>query len=244
MGNCYSQCLSALSRVYASRTFTDPIELQRLHDGAGSAGGGRRRERFRSDSRDGDTPGDSVVIDFSEDLPLALDLRAENGDDKFPEVSGCSYDTLCRRFKDALAQERHADICRSGIALAARLYTQAGREAAVEEVLRCALDHCDDMRPYHEYKATRLLAMLYCRLGRQQEAVPLLSLSLDMARSLNDKQNALVLASALSKCYMDEGNFDLSIPLSLAALQSHEAIDFDWESLRPPSPGQSAGSLF
>jgi hypothetical protein len=124
------------------------------------------------------------------------------------------------------------------------LYSQTGREVAVEEVLRCTLEHCDDTRPYHEYKATRLLAMLYCRLGRQQEAIPLLSLSLDMARTLDDKPNALVLASALSKCYMDEGSFDLSIPLSLAALQSHDAINFDWDSLRPPSPGQSAGSLF
>jgi hypothetical protein len=85
--------------------------------------------------------------------------------------------------------------------------------------------------------------MLYCRLGRQQEAIPLLSLSLDMSRVLDDKKNALVLAAALSKCYLDVGNFDLSIPLSLAALQSHDAPDFDWESLRPPSPREDFGLL-
>ena len=244
MGNWYSHCLSAVSRVYSSRTFTDPIELQRLHQGARGLGDGRRWERFRAADADGDARSDSVAIDLTDELPLALDFRAENGDDKFPEVSGCSYETLCRRFKEALAQQRDADVCRSGIALAARLYTQPGREAAVEEVLKCALDHCDDTRPYHEYKAMRLLAMLYCRLDRQHEAIPLLSLSLDMARTMNDKQNALVLAAALSKCYMDQGNFDLSIPLSLAALQNHEAPNFDWEALRPPSPGQSSDSLF
>jgi tetratricopeptide (TPR) repeat protein len=187
---------------------------------------------------DRETLGDSVAVDFPDELPLAMDSRAECEDDMFPEVSGCSYDTLCRRFKDALMQQRNADICRTGIALAARLYTQPGREAAVEEVLRCTLLHCDDTRPYHEYKATRLLAMLYNRLGRQQEAIPLLSLSLDMSRLLNDKKNALVLASALSKCYLDKGNFDASIPLSLASLQDHEAPDFDWELLQPPSPGR------
>jgi hypothetical protein len=243
MGNWYSKCLSAVTHLYASRTFTDPIELTRLHDAAGSSGGSRRRERFGA-TRDGrERPGDSVAIDFTEEPPLALDLSADGGDDKFPEVSGSSYETLCRRFKDALAQHNDAGICRASIALAARLYTQAGREVAVEELLKCALEHCDDMRPYHEYKATRLLAMLYCRLGRQQEAIPLLSMSLDMSRALDDKKNALVLAAALSKCYLDLGSFDLSIPLSLAALQSHDAPDFDWESLRPPSPRGDFGLL-
>ena len=52
-----------------------------------------------------------------------------------------------------------------------------------------------------------------------------------------------MLAAALSKCYLDVGNFDLSIPLSLAALQSHDAPDFDWESLRPPSPREDFGLL-
>lgn len=257
MGNLYSQCLGAVSRYYTSRTFTDPIEMQRLHQAAGnplpfhsprppfafltlcnatgSAGGNRRRARFDSSGSERERSGDSVAVDF--DLPpLALESRAEHDDDRFPEVSGCSYETLCRRFKEAVHERRDADICRAGIALASRLYLQPGREVAVEEVLRCTLEHCDEGRPYHQYKATRLLAMLCCRLGRRQEAIPLLSLSLDMARMLDDKQNALLLAAALSKCYLDCGDFSLSIPLSLAALQSHDAPDFDWDSLRPPSP--------
>jgi tetratricopeptide (TPR) repeat protein len=240
MGNLYSQCLGAIFSFYASRTFTDPIELRLLNEGAAGSSGIRRRDRFKAAEDERAAHGDSIAIDFSDALPLALDLRAESDDDKFPEVSGCSYSTLCRRFKDALSQQRDADICRTGIALAARLYTQPGREIAVEEVLKCTLQHCDDLRPFHEYKATRLLAMLYCRLGRGQEAIPLLSLSLDMSRMLNDKQNALLLASALSKCYLDIGNFDASIPLSVAALQNHDAPDFDWDSLRPPSPGHNS----
>jgi hypothetical protein len=239
MGNWYSQCLGAVFSFYASRTFTDPVELRLLNEGAAGSSGSRRRDRFKATYDDREARGDSIVIDLPDELPIALDSRPDVEDDKFPEVSGCSYSTLCRRFKDAISQQHDADICRTGIALAARLYTQPGRETAVEEVLKCTLQHCDDMRPYHEYKATRLLAMLYCRLGRQQEAIPLLSLSLDMSRTLNDKQNALLMASALSKCYLDMGNFDASIPLSLAALQNHSAPDFDWDSLRPPSPGQS-----
>jgi tetratricopeptide (TPR) repeat protein len=113
---------------------------------------------------------------------------------------------------------------------------QPGRELAVEELLRCAIANCDDTRPYHEYKATRLLAMLYCRTGRQREAIPLLSLALDQSRALEDKPNALIIAAALGKCYDDIGDFAAAIPLSLAALQDYQSPDFDWNSLRPPSP--------
>jgi len=65
-------------------------------------------------------------------------------------VSGSGYDTLCKRFKSAVQQGRGGDVCRAGIALAARLYTVVGREGAVEEVLRCTLEHCDEQRPWHE----------------------------------------------------------------------------------------------
>lgn len=148
MGNWYSKCLGGVTHLYASRTFTDPIELRRLHEAAGSSGGSSRRQRFAATHDGKERPGDSVAIDLADEPLLALDLSADAGDDKFPEVSGCSYETLCRRFKDALAQHSNADICRASIALAARLYTQTGREVAVEELLKCALEHCDDMRPY------------------------------------------------------------------------------------------------
>jgi len=83
--------------------------------------------------------------------------------------------------------------------------------------------------------------MLYCRQRRWREAIALLSLSLDMSRALDDRATALLLAQALSKCYLECGSFALSIPLSLAALQSHDAQDFDWDSLRPPSTGEGGG---
>ena len=46
MGNWYSQCLGAVTHFYASRTFTDPIELRRLHEGVGSSGGSRNRGNY------------------------------------------------------------------------------------------------------------------------------------------------------------------------------------------------------
>jgi hypothetical protein len=124
MGNWYSRCLGAASSFYASRTFTDPVELQRLNDGAGGLFGNPRRDRYKSAYAEREALGDSVAIDLPDEPPLALDARAERSDDKFPEVSGCSYSTLCRRFKDALSQQNSADICRAGIALAARLYVK------------------------------------------------------------------------------------------------------------------------